>query len=247
MGYIETGYKSSVDVLTWNVLPSLITYERTRESQRMSTQRAYKTLIKYTPFPMRSNCVLKSDTWKMFSSLDRIIKPVEVTSRSCFIYLTAKGAKKTLFFFFFLTNEDLSLKGSLYLFSTPLYVDKLLKELCTADISRSRIARIRKLSRGGDVGKGVCLTYTDRYRNYDYMKAGISTNERPNEWKWMNEWNWMNERMNEWMNSWMNDWMNKLMNERMDEELIHTNMFRNQCYFNKIHIQIRQTISIHFF
>ena len=161
MGYIETGYKSSVDVLTWNVLPSLITYERTRESQRMSTQRAYKILIKYTPFPMRSNCVLKSDTWKMFSSLDRIIKRVEVTSR-----------------FFY---QHLSLKGSLYLFSTPLYVDKLLMELCTADISRSRIARIRKLRRGDDVGKGVCLTYTDRYRNYDYMKAGISTNERPNE------------------------------------------------------------------
>ena len=38
-----------------------------------------------------------------------------------------------------------------------------------------------KIRRGGDVGKGVCLTYTDRYRNYDYMKAGISTNERPNE------------------------------------------------------------------
>lgn len=151
----------------------------------MSTQRDNKTLIKYTPFPMRSNCVLKSDTWKMFSSLDRIIKRVEVTSRSCFIYLTAKGAKNTWFFlvcfclFFF--YQDLSLKGSLYLFSTPLYVDKLLMELCTADISRSRIARIRKLRRGGDVGKGVCLTYTDRYRNYDYMKAGISTNERPNE------------------------------------------------------------------
>ena len=35
------------------------------------------------------------------------------------------------------------------------------------------------------------------------------------------------------------------MNEWMDEDLIHTNMFRNQCYFNtlspNIHIQIRQT------
>ena len=113
-------------------------------------------------------------------SLDRIIKRVEVTSRSCFIYLTAKGGKNTCFFFFFF-NQDLSLKGSLYLVSTPLYVDKLLMELCTADISCSRIARIRKLRRGGDVAKGVCLTYTDRHRNYDYMKAGISTNDRPNE------------------------------------------------------------------
>ena len=31
MGYIETGDKTSVDVLTWVVLHSLITYERTRE------------------------------------------------------------------------------------------------------------------------------------------------------------------------------------------------------------------------
>ena len=30
MGYIETGDKTSVDVLTWVVLHSLITYERTR-------------------------------------------------------------------------------------------------------------------------------------------------------------------------------------------------------------------------
>ena len=119
-------------------------------------------------------------------SLDRIIKRVEVTSRSCFIYLTAKGGggEEYLFFFvclFFFFYQDLSLKGSLYLVSTPLYVDKLLMELCTADISCSRIARIRKLRRGGDVAKDVCLTYTDRHRNYDYMKAGISTNDRPNE------------------------------------------------------------------
>lgn len=181
MGYIETGDKTSVDVLSWVVLHSLITYERTRKTQRMSTKRAYKTLIKNTPFPMRSNCVLKRETWKMSSSLDRIIKRVEVTSRSCFIYLTAKGGKNTCFFFVLFFYQDLSLKGSLYLFSTPLYVDKLLMELCTADISCSRIARIRKLRRGGDVGKGLCLTYTNRYRNYDYMKAGISTNDRPNE------------------------------------------------------------------
>ena len=102
MGYIETGDKTSVDVLSWVVLHSLITYERTRKTQRMSTKRAYKTLIKNTPFPMRSNCVLKSETWKMSSSLDRIIKRVEVTSRSCFIYLTAKGGggKNTCFFLF---------------------------------------------------------------------------------------------------------------------------------------------------
>ena len=109
MGYIETGYKSLVDVLTWVVLHSLITYERTRETQRMSAQRAYKTLKKYTPFPMRSNCVLKSETWKMSSSLDRIIKRVEVTSRSCFIYLTAKGGKNTCFFFFFFFFTRISL------------------------------------------------------------------------------------------------------------------------------------------
>lgn len=97
LGYIETGYETSVEV-TWIVLHSLITYERTRETQRMSPQRAYKTLIKYASFPMRSNCVLKSETWKMSLSLDRIIKWVEVTSRSCFIYITAKGAKNTRFF-----------------------------------------------------------------------------------------------------------------------------------------------------
>lgn len=92
----------------------------------------------------------------MSSSLDRIVKRVEVTSRSCFIYLTAKGAKNTRFFY-----QDLSLKGSLYLVSTLLYVDKFLMGLCTVDTSCSRIARIRKLRCGGDVAKGMCLTYTD--------------------------------------------------------------------------------------
>ena len=121
MGYIETGDKTSVDVLSWVVLHSLITYERTRKTQRMSTQRAYKTLIKNTPFPLRSNCVLKSETWKMSSSLDRIIKRVEVTSRSCFIYLTAKGGKNTCFFFcFFFLPGSLSKGFALFVFHSAV-------------------------------------------------------------------------------------------------------------------------------
>ena len=117
-------------------------------------------------------------------SLDRIKKTGRSYIKVLFHISYCKGGEEYLFFFFFVLfffYQDLSLKGSLYLVSTPLYVDKLLMELCTADISCSRIARIRKLRRAGDVAKGVCLTYTDRHRNYDYMKAGISTNDRPNE------------------------------------------------------------------
>ena len=86
-----------------------------------------------------------------------------------------------LFVFFFLPGS-LSKGFALFGFHSAASVNKFLLGLCTVDTSCSRIARIRKLRCGGDVGKGVCLTCTDRYRNYDYMKAGISTNERPNEW-----------------------------------------------------------------
>ena len=55
-------------------------------------------------FPMRSNCVLKSETWKM--SLDRIIKRVEVTSFS-YILLQRGGRIPVFFFVFFFTRISL--------------------------------------------------------------------------------------------------------------------------------------------
>ena len=162
MGYIETGDKTSVDVLTWVVLHSLITYERTRE-HFLCGQTAFLRVR------------LGKCHWIVLLNGSRLHQgPVSYI-------LLQRGGRIPGFFCFFFFYQDLSLKGSLYVVSTPLYVDKLLMELCTADISCSRIARIRKLRRGGDVAKGVCLTYTDRHRNYDYMKAGISTNDRPNE------------------------------------------------------------------
>lgn len=69
--------------------------------------------------------------------------------------LLQKGRRIPVFY------QDLSLEGSLYLVSTLLYEDKFLMGLCTVDTSCSRIARIRKLRCGGDVAKGMCLTYTD--------------------------------------------------------------------------------------
>ena len=70
--------------------------------------------------------------------------------------LLQKGRRIPVFY------QDHSLKGSPYLVSSPLLVDNILMGLCIVDTGCSRMARIRKLRYGGDVGTGVCLTYTDK-------------------------------------------------------------------------------------
>ena len=120
MGYIETGDKTSVDVLTWVVLHSLITYERTREH----------FLCRQTAF-LRVR--LGKCHWIVLLNGSKLhLGPVSYI-------LLQKGRRIPVFFY-----QDLSLKGSLYLVSTLLYVDKFLMGLCTVDTSCSRIARIRK-------------------------------------------------------------------------------------------------------